>query len=124
MKIIPVRLGQLALIAVLVLFFWDAFPTRFPPRAHNLLGALPLSLIAFTYLLYQAVRRPIRGELLKAVLLAAAFLFWAANQFWPGVRAATLFNDLAIGLFVFDVFLVVSDWPATSPAKSVRRDRS
>ncbi len=50
-------------------------------------------------------------ELAKAILLAAAFLFWAANQFWPNLPQATLFNDIAIGLFVFDVFLVIAGWP-------------
>ena len=123
MKIIPLRLGQITLISVLLLFLWDAFPTRFPPRAHDLLGALPLALIAVTYLIYQAVRRPSRAELLKAVLLAAAFLFWAANQFWPEASAATLFNDLAIGLFVFDVFLVVANWPPATHIESARRER-
>ena len=122
MKILPVRLGQITLITVAVLFAWDMFPGKFPPRAHDLLGAIPLALIACTYLIYQTVRRPNRAELVKAVLLAAAFLFWAANQFWPGASAATLFNDLAIGLFVLDVFLVVADWPATPPTESVRRD--
>jgi hypothetical protein len=31
---------------------------------------------------------------------------------------ATLFNDIAIGLFVLDVFLVMIGWPATSPDES------
>src|SRR5215470_19166463 len=123
MKIIPLRLGQITLISVLLLFLWDVFPARFPSRAHDFLGALPLALIAATYLVHQAARRPSRAELLKAVLLAAAFLFWAANQFWPGASAATLLNDLAIGLFVFDIFLVVADWPAVSPDASAREDR-
>jgi hypothetical protein len=51
------------------------------------------------------------------MMLAAAFLLWAANQFWPDSTPATLFNDLAIGLFVLDVFLVVIGWPATSAAE-------
>lgn len=107
MKILPRRLGQITLFSVLLLFALDAFPRRFPARAHDVLGALPLALIAATYLVYQATRRPNGAELLKALLLAAAFLFWAANQFWPDAPAATLFNDLAIGLFVFDIFLVI-----------------
>jgi hypothetical protein len=115
---LPLRLGQITLISVLLFFVWDVFPTAFPLRAHNLLGALPLALIAITYLTYQAIRRPTPAELLKAMLLAAAFLFWAANQLWPDSQPATLFNDLAIGLFVLDVFLVVAGWPATSPAGS------
>ena len=40
-------------------------------------------------------------------MLAAAFLFWAANQFWPDVPQATLFNDLAVALFVIDVWLTM-----------------
>jgi hypothetical protein len=104
--------------SVLVLFAWDTFPGRFPGRAHDLLGALPLALIAFTYLIYQAIRRPGRAELFKAILLAIAFLLWAANQFWPESPRATLYNDLAIGLFVLDVFLVIVGWPATSPDES------
>ena len=62
--------------------------------------------------------RPARLELVKAVLLVAAFLFWAANQFWPELPQATLFNDVAIALFILDVFLVMIGWPATCPDES------
>jgi hypothetical protein len=54
----------------------------------------------------------------KAILLAAAFVFWAANQLWPDLRQAILFNDIAIALFVLDIFLVMIGWPATSPDES------
>ena len=57
------------------------------------------------------MRRPSRSELIKAILLACAFLFWAANQLWPTLRQATLFNDVAIALFVFDVFLAMTSRP-------------
>jgi hypothetical protein len=40
---------------------------------------------------------------------------WAANQLWPSLHQATLFNDIAIALFVLDVFLVIIGWPAASP---------
>jgi hypothetical protein len=110
-------LGWVALASVVLLFASDLFPTAFPAHVHDLFGALPLALIAFTYLTYQVVRRPLAGELFKAVLLATAFLLWAANQFWPDRPPATLLNDLAIGLFVLDVFLVVIGWPATSAAE-------
>ena len=46
-------------------------------------------------------------------MLAVAFVCWAANQFWPDMRQAILFNDIAIALFVLDVFLVMIGWPAT-----------
>jgi hypothetical protein len=44
--------------------------------------------------------------------------FWAANQLWPDLPQATLFNDIAIALFVLDVFLVIIGWPTTSPDES------
>jgi len=72
-------------------------------------------MIAFAYLVYQIAHRPARREFAKAILLAVAFLFWAANQLWPDFRQATLFNDVAIALFVLDVFLVMIGWPPTSP---------
>jgi hypothetical protein len=111
-------LGIVTLAAVLVLLVWDGFPGYFPARSHNLLGALPLALIAVAYFIYQAVRRPSPAEMFKAILLAIAFLFWAANQFWPEATYATLLNDIAIALFVLDVFFVIVGWPASSPDQS------
>jgi len=110
----PVALGVISLAAVAALLAWDAMPSVFPPKAHDVLGALPLALIAFAYLAYQAGRRPEPLELLKAIMLALAFLFWAANQLWPEIPQATLFNDVAIALFVVDVFLVIVGWPTVS----------
>jgi hypothetical protein len=114
-RFLPVILGVLTLAGVVVLLVWDADPGLFPVRAHDILAAFPLALIALAYLVYQAAHRPARLEMLKAILLAIAFLFWAANQLWPNLPQATLFNDIAIALFVLDVFLVIVGWPATSP---------
>ena len=114
----PVALGLLALGGVGVLFLWDAFPERFPARSHDSLGAFPLALIALAYLLYERARRPAFREWVKAIMLAAAFLFWAANQLWPESRGAVLWNDIAIGLFVLDVVLVMVGWPAASADES------
>ena len=118
-RALPVILGVVTMASVVVLFVWDALPHLFPARAHNVLGAFPLAAIAIAYLVYQSVLRPARLEVLKAILLAIAFLFWAANQLLPDLPQATLFNDIAIGLFVFDVFLVMIGWPATSPNESI-----
>jgi len=117
-RALPVILGVITLASVVVLLAWDAFPRLFPARAHDVLAAFPLAMIAVAYLLYQSAHRPARLEVVKAVMLAVAFLFWAANQFWPDLSQATQFNDLAIGLFVLDVFLVMVGWPATSPDES------
>jgi hypothetical protein len=117
-RALPVILGVVTLASVGVLIVWDAFPQLFPANAHDVLAAFPLAMIAVAYLVYQSAHRPARLEAVKAVLLAVAFLFWAANQFWPSLRQATLFNDIAIALFVLDVFLVMAGWPATSPDES------
>ena len=114
----PVVLGILSLLSVALLLAWDFAPTRFPGNAHAVLGALPLAMIAITYLVYQGVRQPPWRELVKAILLAVAFALWAANQLWPSSALATLWNDIAIALFVLDVFLVIVGWPLTSSDES------
>jgi len=102
-------LGAITLLAIAGLLLWDFSPGLFPARAHDTLGAVPLALIAIAWLVFKAADR--RSELVKSILLAAAFLFWAANQFWPNSREATLFNDIAIALFVLDLFLMMRSRP-------------
>jgi hypothetical protein len=117
-RVLPVILGVVTLAGVGVLFIWDALPRLFPARSDDFLAAFSLAMIALAYLIYQVAHRPARGEFAKAIMLAVAFLFWAANQLWPNSPRATLFNDIAIALFVLDVFLVMAGWPATSPDAS------
>jgi uncharacterized membrane protein len=117
-RAIPLTLGVVTLISVGVLLAWHVSPKFFPARAHDFLAAFPLAMIAIAYLLYQRARRPGVKEFVKAIMLAVAFLFWAANQLWPDLPQATLFNDIAIALFVLDVFLVMTGWPMTSPDES------
>ena len=117
-RALPMIAGVITLISCAVLLLWDVAPQLFPSGAHDVLGAFPLALIAVAYLLYQSAHRPSARELLKAVLLAIAFLFWAANQLWPESPRSTLYNDIAIALFVLDVFLVIVGWPETSPDES------
>lgn len=111
-RLLPLTLGLATLAAVVLLFVRDAAPRLFPARSHDFLAAFSLAAIAFAYLLHQLARRAALAELAKAILLAAAFLFWAANQLWPNLPEAGLFNDIAIGLFVLDVFLAIAGWPA------------
>ena len=117
-RAIPLVFGWVTLISVGVLLTWDLNPKFFPARAHEFLAAFPLATIAIAYLLYQGARRPAGKEFVKSILLSLAFLFWAANQLWPDLHQATLFNDIAIALFVLDVFLVMIGWPTTSPDES------
>jgi len=114
MKRIAIVLGAVSLASAILLLGWDVAPERFPASAHLVLGAIPLALIAASYLAYQAHARPSRAGLLRAIVLAAAFLCWAENQLLGEGRLSTLFNDLAIGLFVLDVFLTLTDWPKDS----------
>ena len=113
-----VILGAITLADVVVLLLRDTAPSIFPARSHDILATFSLALIAVAYLVYQVERRPAAAEWIKAVMLVAAFLFWAANQLWPNLPQATLFNDVAIALFVLDVFLVLIGWPPTSPDSS------
>ena len=122
-RAIPLVLGLATLISVGLLLAWDLNPKFLPARAHGFLAALPLAMIAIAYLLYQGMHRPMAKEFIKAIVLAAAFLFWAANQLWPDLPQATLFNDIAIALFVFDVFLVIIGWPTTSADESFTETR-
>jgi len=113
-------LGVVLMVAVGALLARDAFPAAFPPDVQRLLAALPLVLVALSYLAYQGLRQPGPRELLKAALLAAAFMFWAANQLMPQSRVATLLNDVAIVLFALDVFLVIVGWPRAKHIRHVR----
>lgn len=117
-RAVAVVLGIVTLASVAVLFVWNAVPQFFPARTHDFVGAFSLAMIAVAYLVYQAAHRPPGREFAKAVMLAVAFLFWAGNQFWPNARCAVLLNDVAIALFVLDVFLVIIGWPPTSPDES------
>ena len=112
---LPTALAALTLVIVGVLLAVDVVPVAIGRRVHDILGALPLGLIAVAYLAHQTVLRPAPKEVLKTVLVAAAFLFWSANLVWPDPFVAMLFGDVAIALFVFDVFLVIIGWPPTPP---------
>jgi len=118
-RLLPPILGVVTLADVALLLVQDAAPRLFPAISHGLLAASSLAMIAGAYLVFQAARRATAMELAKATVLATAFLFWAANQLWPKLPEASLFNDIAIGLFVLDVFLVIAGRPQASKASSL-----
>lgn len=117
-RTIAVILGAVTLVCVGMLLAWDINPTLFPRSAHIILDGFSLALIALAYIIYQSAHRPQPMEWVKAIILAIAFLSWSANQFWPDLRHGIVFNDIAIALFVLDVFLVIVGWPVTSPDES------
>ena len=68
--------------------------------------------------MYKRLDRAHRAmSLVLGALTLVSLLFWAANQLWPDLPQATLFN-IAIALFVLDVFLVIIGWPTTSADES------
>jgi hypothetical protein len=109
-------LGVFTLASLGPLLVWDAVPERFPARAHDVLGAVPLMVVAFAYVAHQGMWRVSAMEFAKVTLAAIAFLFWALNQLWPDPPRATLFNDIAITAFVLDVVLVIFGWPPAPKA--------
>ncbi|HXX69288.1 MAG TPA: hypothetical protein VEK07_19040 [Polyangiaceae bacterium] len=109
-----IALGVVGTLALAPLVLWDVRPELFPATAHALLGTIPLATIALLYVLHQHLRRAGRGELARAALVAAAFLFWAANQLWADRPMATLLNDIAIAGFVLDLVLAMVQQPSPS----------
>jgi hypothetical protein len=104
---IPTAFAAITLASVAVLLAFDAWPRLFAADVHDSLAAVPLLLIAIAYLVYQGVRRASPAEWGRAAIVALAFVFWAANQLCADHHLATLFNDVAIALFVLDLFLVI-----------------
>jgi hypothetical protein len=121
-RAIPPAIGVLTVLALVPLLVWDAWPKLFPEQAHETLSAIPLTLIAIAYVVHQGVQHATPQELAKAVMMAGAFLFWAANQYWPHHPASTLFNDIAVALFVSDVFLAIVGWPSRDSAAETRTE--
>jgi hypothetical protein len=117
-RFLSILLGLVTLAAVAALFAGDIVPELFPSRSHDLLAAFALGLIAVAYLVYQAALRPATAGFVKAIVVAAAFLFWAANQASTNVHRAVLFNDIAVGLFILDIFLVILGRPAEAADSS------
>jgi hypothetical protein len=113
---LPAALGAFSLLSLVPLVVWDVSPALFPARAHEVLGALPLTLVALAYLVFQAVRRVTALEFAKTILCALAFIFWALNQMLPDHPHATLFNDIAVAAFVVDLVLVIFGWPPSGEA--------
>ncbi len=108
MRAVTVLLVGVALIGSVVLLVLDAWPTFRDSDARRVVSALPLVAIALACLAFHATWTPEPLDLLKRVLLSAAFLFWAANQLFPEEGWAPVANDVAIALFVLDLALILS----------------
>jgi len=71
------------------------------------LSALPLLLAGSSYIVLQAILRPRPLELLKRLMLGAAFLLWGIVQLMPGSNLATELGNVVIALYVVDLGLII-----------------
>jgi hypothetical protein len=118
----PVIVGIVTLAGVAVLFAWDLSPRLFPAKSREVLAAFPLFMTACAYLAYQSARRPSLAEVVKAKLLALAFLFWAANhsgRLYPNRPYSMILpSPSSSSISSWRYSLVILAGPAASPDKS------
>lgn len=107
MRAVTIFLLLVALVSSVVLLVLDAWSGFREGDARQVVSALPLIAIAFACLAFHATWTPKPLDLLKRVLLSAAFLFWAATQLSPTAGWAPVANDVAIALFVLDLALIL-----------------
>lgn len=85
----------------------EAAPRLLAIVGHAPMSALPLLFAGTGYLALQALLRPRRLELLKRLMLGAAFLLWGIVQLLPSGPLATDLGDLVIVLYVLDLGLII-----------------
>jgi hypothetical protein len=101
-------------------------PIGLPP---GVISAAPLFLIGVTFLVAQIFMRPRWTELLKNVLLAAAFILWSVVQLMEQNALSKKLGDVVIALYVLDLAWVIlaSGAPAgtvrSSPTRSASPDK-
>jgi len=79
-------------------------------RADNAwLSSLPLALMGVAYAVLQIRLRPGRQTLMKRLLLAAAFIFWAIDQLLPAGPIATFMGDAVVSAYVLDLFWIIQE---------------
>jgi hypothetical protein len=79
------------------------------PELHTYLRSLVLASAGFGYAFSQFYVKPSREILLKRLVLATAFLLWAAEQLVPPGRLTLLLDDTVIAAFVLDLFWIIQD---------------
>jgi hypothetical protein len=71
------------------------------------LSAAPLLLAGSSYLVLQAILRPRPLELLKRLMLGAAFLLWGVVQLMPASNLTAELGNVVIALYVVDLGLII-----------------
>lgn len=89
------------------------FPQGLPPAWSS---ALPLLTVGSSFLLAQAMIRPGRAELLKNMLIVAAFLLWGVVQLIEHNPLSKTLGDVVIALYVIELA-----WTILARLKSARK---
>ncbi len=71
------------------------------------ISAAPLLLVGASFLILQPILRPRTTDLLKNLILAAAFLLWGAIQFLPENAMSIRLGNVVIALYVLDLAWVI-----------------
>jgi len=98
-------LSVMALFCSIFLLVSDA-RTRMGLSASAISDA-PLLSVGFAFLIVQPMLRPRWTELLKNVLLAAAFILWGAVQLMQRNSPSKSLGDVVIVLYVLDLAWVI-----------------
>jgi hypothetical protein len=82
------------------------------------ISAVALLLIGVSFLILQAILRPRWTELLKNVMLAAAFILWGVVQLMEQNDLSRKLADVVIALYVLDLAWMIS--AGVNPVGAVR----
>jgi hypothetical protein len=91
-------------------------------QAHAWLTSLPLALAGVAYAVLQIRLRPDRWTLMKRLLLAAAFVLWAIDQFLPSGKLAMLVGDAVVSAYVLDLFWIIQEQRESHGGQSKTHD--
>ena len=90
--------------------------------AHAPASAVPLLCIGLASLGFQFVVHPKRLDLVKALIVSAAFLFWGIDQLLPTGGIATTLGDVVIALYVLDLGWMMMDRLIQQGRQQQKRD--
>jgi hypothetical protein len=93
-------------IGLLTLATNVGFARGLPPAA---ISALPLLTVGLAFLLVQTMIRPRRAELLKNLLIVAAFLLWGVVQLIERNPLSKTLGDVVIALYVVELAWTILD---------------
>ena len=96
-----------ALASSVALMAKDAGTEALIRLPRGVISAAPLLLIGVSFLIAQLMLRPRWTDLLKNVLLAAAFLLWGAVQLMEQNALSKRLGNVVIVLYVLDIAWVI-----------------